>query len=225
LLLYYKKRLPIYPNGLVNYWPIDNGDMRDYIGQADMIPMINVSHVSDRLNVTQAALYLNSGYCTLPPGVYFNSTFTITIWFYSKDQAFDGQRVIDCGNGRYINNIGFAYYLNLQNKSYAFITSGDLGNKNQTSFVISSIPTGLYQWVHLAFVFDGSFMFIYVNGVNAGVKPSIYQPDDVIRNKCYIGRSNWYPGDINANAYFDDLKIYNRPLSPQEILANMNEIF
>ena len=44
----------------------------------------------------------------------------------------------------------------------------------------------------------------------------------------YIGRSSWYEyaDNIDADADFDELKIFNRGLTKQEILFEMNnEIF
>ena len=55
----------------------------------------------------------------------------------------------------------------------------------------------------------------------------IYQSYDinaVQRSSNFIGRSNWYHGgtDQDADADFDDLKIFNRALSQQEIKIHMN---
>ena len=48
---------------------------------------------------------------------------------------------------------------------------------------------------------------------------------NVKRNISYIGKSNWI-ADSNADADFDELKIFNRGLTKQEILFEMNnEIF
>jgi hypothetical protein len=213
-------------NGLINYWPIDNGDIRDYIGQSDMTPVLNVGFVLDRLGYAQSALYLNNGYCTVPPGVYFNSTFTITAWVNSQDLDIKRQRVIDFGNGEWINNVALAYIdIATSPTPYGIITPDDLGDGASTVYAVSSATISQFQWIHLALVYDGSYQYIYINGAQTAMQWSPSYPNNLVRNSCFIGRSNWPLLDKDANAFMDDLKIYNRALRPQEILANMNEIY
>ena len=44
---------------------------------------VNAQFGTDRLGNPNSALYLNDGYLTLPPNIYFNATdgFTISLWF------------------------------------------------------------------------------------------------------------------------------------------------
>ena len=42
------------------------------------------------------------------------------------------------------------------------------------------------------------------------------------RTKNYIGRSNWGTGDPDANAIYDDLRIWSVARSASEIQSNMN---
>jgi hypothetical protein len=128
--LTFKRKPPIVTNGLINYWPIFNGNALDYIGQAHVSSLINASFVSDRFGNPKAALYLNNGYAAVPPGVYFNSTFTITAWVYPLDRNFHFQRIIEFGNGDFVNTVGFAYYYNSAS-SYAF-----LGDYSKTSTAV-----------------------------------------------------------------------------------------
>jgi hypothetical protein len=193
-----------------------NGNGYDYIGQAHVTSLINGSFVSDRFGNPKAALYLNNGYAAVPPGVYFNSTFTITAWVYPLDQNFHYQRIIDFGNGPWNSSVGLAYYCDTS-MSYAF-----LGDVNSQMSLFSTRSTIQSAWSHLAFVYDGLNVIIYLNGSQSASQSHSTNPDNIIRNLCYIGRSNWDNDDYDATAYLDDLKIYNRPLPPQEILREMN---
>jgi hypothetical protein len=206
---------------LINYWPIVNGNTVDYIGRANMTPMANVSFVPDRFGNAQSAVYLNNGYCKLPPGVYFNSTFTITTWIYPLNQTSGlRQRVLDCGNGPGNDNIGLAYR-NVLIQPYAFTYYGTMGTSYV--FAINSVTMNADQWSHLATVYDGSNLLIYVNGIQTAAGNSDgTKPFNVFRNQCFIGRSSWYPLDDDATAYLDDLKFFKLALTVQEILDDMN---
>jgi hypothetical protein len=191
--------------------------MLDYIGHSDMIVGANAALDSDRFKNPKSALYLNSGYCTVPPGVYFNGSFTITAWV-KKVQTTNQNRLLDFGNGR-IENVIFSITSSTNSKPYLAIgqTIGWSGP------LASSSALGSGVWTHLASVFNGSNAYIYLNGTLTMSESGItVHPDNIVRQDCFIGRSSWYPGDQDANAYFDDIKIYNRALSSQEIVQDMN---
>ena len=66
---------------LLNHWPINNNDVKDYIGSANMNCNGSTSFVADRKNNTNSALFLSGGYCSVPPGIYFyGGDFTILVW-------------------------------------------------------------------------------------------------------------------------------------------------
>ena len=98
-----------------------------------------------------------------------------------------------------------------------------LGNANtgSTGISVSYSPFNLKQWYYFAATYDGKYGKLYVNGslVSSAVGG---KPDNVLRATNYVGRSNnWQAGDTNADGLFDDLRIYNRALSAQEILDLM----
>ena len=81
----------------------------------------------------------------------------------------------------------------------------------QTSSIIN-----LNQWYFISFVLSGTTGYIYVNGsqVRTG---TLNVPNNIIRTANYIGKSN-NPSDSNADAVFDEFKIYQRALSSVEIM-------
>jgi hypothetical protein len=198
-----------------------NNDLRDYIGESDMQPAIssNVAYVPDRFGRSQSALFMSNTYSQVPAGVYFNSTFTITAWVYPNELSFTYQRVLDFGNGAYDRNVVLAYYSD-DARPFAQIANNRLDDNH--IFALNSINQ--FEWSHLASVYNGSSLTIFVNGASSGFLSGASYPQEILRNNCYIGRSNW-PLENYANAYLDDLKIYNRALDPQEILADMNSGF
>lgn len=61
--------------GLVNYWPINNDDLKDYTGSSDLIPNNNVIFTSDRFDQPNQAIFLNDSYSyfTVKSDIYFDS--------------------------------------------------------------------------------------------------------------------------------------------------------
>jgi hypothetical protein len=178
----------------------------------------NASLASDRFNNPNLALYLNNGYCAVPPGVYFNGPYTITAWI-KVVKANYMSRLLDFGKGKNIDNVIVALSFDTTSKPYL----ANIQGSNWRGQIIGGSPIPLGVWTHLATVFDGSQGYVYLNGNPTG-STNMESIDNVLRTSCFIGRSNWYAADpdLDANAYFDDIKIYNRNLSPQEIVQDMN---
>jgi len=171
----------------------------------------------DRFGNPNEALNLNGGYTYVPPGVYFNSAFTISTWLY-PNQVGSFARVLDFGTGVKSNVIfGQSYYLTM----LPFTTIYDI-TQVQKYITLSNVHLTNNRWSFLATTFDGTTSNIYINGVLASTQAVSYiLPENLVRQNNYIGRSNFA---VNGYSYsiLDDLRIYNRCLSDVEISALMN---
>lgn len=212
-------------DGLVNYWPIVN-DLHDYISTADLSPgQLNASEIvgftQDRFNNTDGSIYMNPGYYSLPPGYYFNSTFSFLAWV--KVLAFNPySRVIDCGNGPFSDNVIVILSSGTSKIPYTKMYRGSLAQNNAMS--ANALPTN--TWFHLGTVYDGQNLMMYVNASLVANSTSA-GPLSVNRTDCYIGRSNWYSygTDPDASACFDDMMLFNRALTLNEVQYYMNYNF
>lgn len=80
------------------------------------------------------------------------------------------------------------------------------------------VPAPMFQWSHISSTYDGNTLIIYVNGSRVGsleVNAAIESSNDPL----HIGGNilgEFFEGRI------DDVRIYNRPLDPQEIVIDMN---
>ena len=148
-------------------------------------------------------------YVSLPPAVYFNGDFTIECWVYPKSFA-NWARIIDFGNGAGSNNVLLAYTYGTSGAPGFYVE----GNQFQAT---QTLP--LNQWSHVAATLSGNTATIYINGVAAGTS-TFSTPVNIVRNYCYIGKSNW--SDPYANAIFDELRIWNTAKTQAEIQASMN---
>ena len=72
----------------------------------------------------------------------------------------------------------------------------------------------LGAWYHLGFVIQGTTGYFYVNTTEIK-RSSFSAAPNVTRTKNFIGRSNYE--DTDANATYDDIKIYEGVLTQTEI--------
>ena len=200
-------------HGLVNYWPISDGTMNDIIGGMHMQQGNFTTYAADRFGNANSALNLNGGYTYVPPGVYFNSAFTISAWVY-PDTLGSWARLIDFGNGESIDNVILSF-------SYSIYNRPTLSLYNlSTNYFITSTSLQLTEniWYFLAASFNGTCAKMFVNGTisSSCTLISYTMPNNVIRAKNYIGKSN-YAVDGYSSSLVDDLRIYNRCLDDIEI--------
>jgi len=71
------------------------------------------------------------------------------------------------------------------------------------------------RWTHFAFVYDGQYLRLYRNGVEAATPKACTGTIDVSANNLGIGASG--KGSYLFNGTIDEVRIYNRALSENEI--------
>lgn len=202
-------------SGLVYYWPFTS-DYRDTVQCSVPTVIYNCSFVSDQASPNTKSLFLYNGYMVLRSDVYFSGDFSITSWI-KVNAKISRQRLIDCGNGQGQDNIVISIsYPTLLN----VVLDVYIGSTNYRRLSSILIPN-INEWYHLSFTLSQTTMKLYVNGVFESSITNSYRPAEKIRSKCYIGRSNWDAG-LYANAYFRDLRIYNRALTDSEVNSLSN---
>jgi hypothetical protein len=107
-------------------------------------------------------------------------------------------------------------------------TINRFSTRNAGSYItinrISSHVPKLGVWMHFSFVLRGIDGTYYLNGepVLTGTTTS---PRKIVRTGNYLGKSNWLEANSNAMAEFDDLKIFNRSLTIDELFKVMNSYY
>ena len=181
----------------------------------------NYSFTNNRFNKPLSAISLNTGYLNIPASDFFGTgKFTIMAWVKVRNYN-RWSRLVDfglSGLGSY-DNIGVAL-------SYINTGKPRLSMRIGATSALSILPAAqtllLETWEHLACTFEFPNAFTYIDGsmvINATSSGPITTE---IRDRNYLGRSWNYPSDFDADADIDDLKIFNRALSKQEILDEMN---
>jgi hypothetical protein len=206
-------------NGLTNYWSF-NGNVNDAIGNAHLYGGVNAALTTDRFGVPNSALSLTDGYYKVPAGVYFSGTQLSIMGWVKITRVKIYSRLVDFGNvaGNGGHTIMICISQSNTGKPWFNFQSGTTGLE-----VFSSTALINDQWQHLAAVNAHPNYYIYIDGIVVGQKywQATHIISNVTRPSNFIGKSNWN-GDANADAVFDDLKIFNRALSQQEIQSEMN---
>jgi TolA-binding protein len=164
----------------------------------------------------------NGDYVNCRNGSSFNLTNRITVAAWIKVNAFDEkyQAIITKGDNSWrlarssgSNNIEFAC-----NGTAATRWTG----KGEVSWAVSgttSVNDG--KWHHIAGVFDGSGLYLYIDGVLEAAKSAAKSIDISNYDMC-IGSNAQAPGR-EWNGLIDDVRIYNYALSQAEIVSVMGK--
>jgi hypothetical protein len=163
----------------------------------------------------------NENYAQALSGAYFTGTsFTVQSWVYVT-AVLNWNRIFDFGNGAGSNNVLLANSYGTSGKPGIYIE----GQQFQSTYPGSSTVL-LNAWHQICCTFNyvsgaNGTATIYVDGQPAGAG-SLPKPVNIVRNNCYIGRSNWGFGDPNMNGGIGSLQIYNGLLTDAEMLSNYN---
>jgi hypothetical protein len=74
------------------------------------------------------------------------------------------------------------------------------------------------SWSHIAGVYNGTHMMMYINGVVSGYSTEVSGGMATTNRPLEIGSASWW-GDSSFNGVIDDVRIYNRALNSSEIHA------
>jgi fibronectin type 3 domain-containing protein len=149
----------------------------------------------------------------LPAGqANYTNGMTFSVWAYPVT-AGNFARFFDFGNGAGIDNI----YLSRDSTNSGLRFKVFNGTNGGNALVVTNV-IALNQWQQFAVTVDNAGNAkLYKNGLQIGSGTTL-APLNVIRTNNFIGRSNW-PNNDNFDGALDDLRVYNRVLSPAEILG------
>jgi hypothetical protein len=199
---------------LMNHWPMNN--LNDIVSNANLFDGTGYSFVPDRFGVANSTIYFNKGFLKVPEGIYFNGDFTITAWINVKSLG-TYFRILDFGNGQYNDNVLLGFFENSA-RIYGEILIGQATVGSRVIAPTTSV-INLNEWYHVAFTVIGTQGTLYINGIKA-IDAAVKAPSNIIRKSNFIGKSNW--PDQNANAIYDDIKIYKGGMSADKVLEDYN---
>lgn len=193
-------------NGLVAYYGFEN-ESYDEVSHTPGTILGNVSFSSGKVNL---AANFNGAYGSTidfgeGEGVSENITgITVSAWVYKK--ASDSARA---GPIRQANVFGIQTNPSRMWQFTVRNASGQSATATANSALISD------AWTHLAGVYNGSNLKLYVNGVLQNSQPSLFGRTAAHANNIEIARDYAYATSLNGSV--DEVMIYNRSLTGEEI--------
>jgi hypothetical protein len=231
LSAYTQAQLPAYVplNGLVGFWPLDSnvnnlGSSTHHGTNTNAIPTV------DRFGNLNSAYLLsgNNSFLTLPPSVMGQvgqNNFTISIWVHPDTiiSMTNGMEVIsDKTRSGWLHKFRIA----VGNIANGYSPDSAYWDAIVGSNVVPKVASrGLSNdtWHHLVFVYEstnlGTFK-AYHNGAFVGQTTNT--STSFVTNQINVGRALWPNSPINGGFFFkgrvDDIGIWSRALTPQEII-------
>ncbi|MBL7188618.1 MAG: LamG domain-containing protein [Phycisphaerae bacterium] len=208
--------------GLVGYWPLDgNGDDASGNGNHGVVTG-NVTPTTDRFGNQDSAMSFpgnTSAYIDLgqPPSLLIKGAMSVTAWVRAETLSQTGRIIAKQGPAS-----ARSWGLNLEVDGYARF---DIGVNPTDRFRADSEPLtfGSNEWFHLAGVFrPGESVDLYVNGELVKSEATSLTTQWIENNlSINIGRRP-QPG-TPWNGDIDEVRMYNRSLSDEEVMSVMNQ--
>ena len=212
-------------NGLVGYWPF-NGNANDESGNGNNGTVNGATLAADRFGNANSAYsfdgvgnYIGNSSNNLP-----SSTRSISVWFFANN--LDGGPAI-LGYGGSTCGTSFFIAINQPPLPNQIINQGHCLADNLTStYTVSPIN----DWYHLVITSDNNGTTHYLNG-NLISSNSIFISNTYTLNKDFAIGTNVNPNGIMPyvdgnqtwwNGSLDDIGIWNRALTADEVLALYN---
>ncbi|MDD5397434.1 MAG: LamG domain-containing protein, partial [Candidatus Moranbacteria bacterium] len=211
-------------DGLVSWWKMDEASWNGTAGEVADAGGNNLNGTA--MNSATTALGKNGNGGNFNAGSYvdagastkFDMTnkLTVSLWFKSNSATQNAGLVSKWTTGAGTNN------------SFAFSLGADIGanrfgfvvQQSSGGAVINNTPTETYnvgEWTHLTGVADGKFVHVYKNGVEVGTPVAYDGTIKVTTKKMILGRLREEDAIYPFNGMLDDVRVYNRALSPAEV--------
>jgi len=170
---------------------------------------------SGNLTFNGSNQYINISNIALPTG---SNPHTVSSWIYKLGD--------NTSNG-WVSLFGYGVNANNQKRMLFVSSNFGLNNKVYTGFYSNDYNwgTGITNnvWTHLAWVFDGSIEYLYINGAlynthtpSGGINTTLDSTNHCIAGYFDTGFISYYNGKIS------NFSLYNRSLSATEVLQNYN---
>ena len=201
-------------NGLVGYWPF-NGNANDESGNGGNGTVYGATLTTDRNNSINKS-YNFDGIDDLIEVAYWNkilgnNSFTLSYWIYQESNC--GCWTVAFG----MSNDGEGF----ESGSYNWGNNSIGGQICKYNFISTTNTTiELNKWTNVIFKYDSNILSIYKNGVFVSSQLVNYTTTNISAGSFNIasGFSGSYKGKI------DDIGIWNRALTDQEIITLYNSI-
>ena len=209
-----------FANGRVAYYPF-NGNANDESGNGNNGTPSGATLTTDRNGNANSAYQFNGtdNYIRLLNPLPIDNTFTLSFWAYNEMTGSNYGNIISDGGSQ---DGGNDFLLNLSGDRIGI--RADKGG-NSLNYEYNS-PSGMSnltisnKWVHVVWVMNPNQSLIYLDGSKiAEINESGTNTGYHDLNSFIGARQVWGSPDTFFKGKIDDIDIYNRALTPNEVLA------
>ncbi|MEN9302845.1 MAG: hypothetical protein RL264_1274 [Bacteroidota bacterium] len=203
-------------NGLVGWWPF-NGNANDLSGNGNNGTVNGPVLSTDRFGQSNKAYSFDgiNDFISLP-NILPVQVGTISFWFQTNSS--NDQILVYHANQNSENGWGTANQnaiedhtgISFGGASYVFDNGNGTVYYHPTTLILN-------QWYHMAVAYNNSSAFCYLNGSLIYTMDISSETGNNLPTTTYIGRPNWATRFFSGK--FDDLGVWNRVLTSQEISA------
>lgn len=238
----YAQTVPSYvpTNGLVGWWPF-NGNANDESGNGNNGTVFGAANSIDRNGVANSCYDFDlvgkswgqqNKEIYIPYSSQFNSNqLSVSVWVYPRsyfDPANSNDKnsaIIRRCQGGYSNPNGQVWGIDF-NDNYVrgFVLNSSTNNSQISATAIYNVPLTLNYWHHIVMTFDGASVKLFINDTLVATTATTIVMNTLGTSGISIGVSNqangwWY----DSNAKIDDIGIWNRALTTQEVQNLYND--
>jgi len=201
--------VPVEPDnaGLVAYYSFDgnvhDGSGNGHHGTVQGAPTYAAGVQGNAISLNGTTDYVSTGKSASDLGIAGNHPRTVTVWLYAR--SFANGAIYDVGDRTTAQDFSLRTLDNVLNRWRVQYWGGDYDFTYDTAD----------RWVHFAHVHDGTHTKIYADGVLIVDWEKTVDTADT--NPFQIGRYGW--PDAYFNGLIDELRLYNRALSAEEVLG------
>jgi hypothetical protein len=205
-------------NGLVGYWPF-NGNANDESGNGNNGTVNGATLTTDRFGNNNGAYSLNNlsdviSTTNISPSLN-NYSKTISVWLKFPNQYhYSSLSVVKNGTAY---SSGFDLAIDQNNSAYGdnnYLVVFLAGNGGAITFISNQSELG--NWANLVAIYNGSEIKLYLNGNLKASQPFTGNLNCTDSN-IYFGLWDNPSVPEVVSRQLDDIAIYNRALSPQEV--------
>jgi hypothetical protein len=197
-------------NGLVGYWPF-NGNANDESGNGNNGTVgSGITLSTDRFsNANSAYNFTGNGYIQLfQDPIIGNSNFTISVWIKSAEIPVERNAIMGWGSTSITNGGVYLFYYG---NGVIEFDNTNVGGPSASGSVNDNL------WHQIIVVHTSGTIKLFIDGTlrsSGNLSPNIISSTDA-----YIGSNS---GQYFFNGQLDDIAIYNRSLTEQEITTSYN---
>jgi hypothetical protein len=209
-------------NGLVGWWPF-TGNANDLSGNGNNGTVNGAILTTDRNGTANSAYSFSSAGCATRIDAAINTNtiqngFTLAFWLLRAGNGCGSPRIMEFWSGTNGNGtLAYAFHGNSFVPGLDYYTSTTYINNATIGY--NSVNNN--QWVHIAFTCDGTSAKCYQDGVL--INTFLSTGNAILAGNAAFGRMN-HPAFDAFNGKLDDIGIWNRALTQQEITNIFNAV-